>query len=235
MITHRQLTYGNFLFKYRGILPVPIILLSFISFYYSDTQQISLQHYLFSLSVSISGLIIRVLSVGYAFHKTSGKNTKKQIAENLNTTGIYSLLRNPLYFANYLNWLGIILLLSDIFLTIIITLFFTHIYYYIIIVEENFLRDKFKSEYEKYINETPRIFPSFKNWKPPKNKFNLIKSLINIKNGMLGISIIFYLISTVDKYKYSGEFYIFGWLSYLLLFSILFYLSIKLILMVYKK
>tara|TARA_Y100000768_G_scaffold373979_1_gene343216 strand:+ start:22 stop:729 length:708 start_codon:yes stop_codon:yes gene_type:complete len=235
MITHRQLTYGNFLFKYRGILPAPIILLSFISFYYSDTQQLSLQYYLFSLAVSISGLIIRVLSVGYAFHKTSGKNTKKQIAENLNTTGIYSLLRNPLYLANYLNWLGIILLLSDIFLTILITLFFTHIYYYIILVEENFLRDKFKSEYENYFKETPRIFPSIKNWKPPKNKFNLVKSLINIKNGMLGISIIFYLISTVEKYKYSGEFFMFNWLSYLLLFSILFYLSIKLMLKVCKK
>ena len=163
MITHRQLTYGNLLFKYRGILPVPVIILSIILFYYSDSQQISLQQFIFSLAVSISGLVVRVVSVGYAFNKTSGKNTKKQIADNLNTTGIYSLLRNPLYLANYLNWLGVILLFSDILITIIITLYFTYIYYYIILVEENFLRDKFKSEYENYFNETPRIFPTIKN------------------------------------------------------------------------
>ena len=235
MITHRQLTYGNLLFKYRGILPVPVIILSIILFYYSDSQQISLQQFIFSLAVSISGLVVRVVSVGYAFNKTSGKNTKKQIADNLNTTGIYSLLRNPLYLANYLNWLGVILLFSDILITIIITLYFTYIYYYIILVEENFLRDKFKSEYENYFNETPRIFPSIKNWKPPKHKFNFIKSIINIKNGLLGISIIFYLIYIIDTYKYSGEFLKLNWLSYLLLFSTLFYLSIKLILKIYKK
>lgn len=235
MITHRQLTYGNLLFKYRGILPVPVIILSIILFYYSDSQQISLQQFIFSLAVSISGLVVRVVSVGYAFNKTSGKNTKKQIADSLNTTGIYSLLRNPLYLANYLNWLGVILLFSDILVTIIITLYFTYIYYYIILVEENFLRDKFKSEYENYFNETPRIFPSIKNWKPPKHKFNFIKSLINIKNGLLGISIIFYLIYIIDTYKYSGEFLKLNWLSYLLLFSTLFYLSIKLILKIYKK
>ena len=38
-------------------------------------------------------------------YKTSGKNTAKQIAESLNTSGIYSVLRNPLYLANFLNWL----------------------------------------------------------------------------------------------------------------------------------
>tara|TARA_A100001011_G_scaffold106579_1_gene112911 strand:- start:2739 stop:3446 length:708 start_codon:yes stop_codon:yes gene_type:complete len=230
-----KLAYGNFLFKYRGILPVPIIIFSLVYYYLSNSYEITQFQYLLSLSISISGLILRVYAVGYAFNKTSGKNTKKQIADNLNTTGIYSLLRNPLYLANYLNWLGVILLFSDILITIIITLYFTYIYYYIILVEENFLRDKFKSEYENYFNETPRIFPSIKNWKPPKHKFNFIKSLINIKNGLLGISIIFYLIYTIDTYKYSGDFLKINWLSYLLLFSTLFYLSIKLILKLYKK
>ena len=99
----------------------------------------------------LSGLLIRILAVGFAYHKTSGKNTRKQIAEKLNTSGIYSILRNPLYLANYLNWLGIILLLSNTFLTIIITSLFVILYHKIILVEENFLLQKFKEEYNHHL------------------------------------------------------------------------------------
>ena len=129
-----KLAYGNFLFKYRGILPIPIIIFSLVYYYFSNSYEITQFQYLLSLTISISGLILRVYAVGYAFHKTSGKNTAKQIAEGLNTSGIYSVLRNPLYLANFLNWLGIILLLSDIIVTVFITLFFVHIYYYIILL-----------------------------------------------------------------------------------------------------
>ncbi|MGB8874133.1 MAG: hypothetical protein WCC75_12145, partial [Desulfobaccales bacterium] len=38
---------------------------------------------------------------------TSGRNTQGQVAETLNTTGIYSLVRNPLYLGNFLIWLGL--------------------------------------------------------------------------------------------------------------------------------
>ena len=123
MISDKQLSHGNFLFRYRGVTPVPIIFICTIYFLINDVI-ISDEKYILCLIISLSGLIIRVLAVGYAYDKTSGKNTKKQIAEKLNTTGIYSVLRNPLYLANYLNWLGIILLLSDTILTITVTLFF---------------------------------------------------------------------------------------------------------------
>ena len=225
-----KLAYGNFLFKYRGILPVPIIIFSLVYYYFSYSYEITQFQYLLSLSISISGLILRVYAVGYAFQKTSGKNTAKQIAESLNTSGIYSVLRNPLYLANFLNWLGIVLLLSDIILTVFVTLFFAHIYYYIILVEENFLKEKFKKKYEEYLNLVPRIIPSLKNWKEPVTDFNIKKSLINIKNGLLGIAIVFNLINLIDNYKHSGKILEINWLSYFLLFSIFFYFSNKLIL-----
>ena len=225
-----KLEYGNFLFKHRGILPVPIIIFSLVYYFFSNSYEITQFQYLLSLSISISGLILRVYAVGYAFHKTSGKNTAKQIAESLNTSGIYSVLRNPLYLANFLNWLGIVLLLSDIILTVFITLFFIHIYYYIILVEENFLKEKFKKKYEEYLKLVPRIIPSLKNWKKPVTDFNFKKSLINIKNGLLGIAIVFNLINLIDNYKHSGKILEINWLSYFLLFSIFFYFSNKLIL-----
>ena len=230
MKSSSKLKYGNFLFKYRGVLPVPIIILSLVYYYFSNSSEITQFQYLLSLSISISGLILRVYTVGYSYHKTSGKNTAKQIAESLNTSGIYSVLRNPLYLANFLNWLGIVILLSDINLFFFISLFFVHIYYYIIMVEENFLKEKFKKKYEEYLDLVPRIIPSFKNWKKPVCDFDFKKSLINIKNGLLGIAIVFNLINVIDSYKHTEKILEISWLSYFLLLSIIFYFSNKLIL-----
>ncbi|MGC9453013.1 MAG: methyltransferase family protein, partial [Oceanipulchritudo sp.] len=40
---------------------------------------------------------------------TSGRNTKQQVAYSLNTTGFYSVVRNPLYLGNFFMYLGIAL------------------------------------------------------------------------------------------------------------------------------
>ncbi len=234
MISDKQLSQGNFLFRYRGVTPVPIIFICTIYLLINDVI-ISDEKYILCLIISLSGLIIRVLAVGYAYDKTSGKNTKKQIAEKLNTTGIYSILRNPLYLANYLNWLGIILLLSNTILTISVTLFFILIYYKIILVEENFLKNKFQEDVKIYFSKTNRILPSFSNYKRPINHFNIKKSLINIKNGLLGISILFFLIRLMDNYKLRKELIEINWIFYFLVFSIVFYIAMKLLYSLTKK
>ena len=133
----------------------------------------------------------------------------------------------PSYVANYLNWLGVILLLSNIFLTIIVTSLFIILYHKIILVEENFLLQKFKGEYKTYFSNTPRILPSFKNWREPISKFNLKKSLVNIKNGLLGISLIFFLINCIENYNLGLEIINSNWIFYFMLFSVLFYIYMK--------
>ena len=142
MISKIKLNNGNFLFRYRGIIPIPFIILSLLYYYSSSSNPIPESHYIFCLIISIIGILIRFFAVGFAFYKTSGKNTKKQIAEKLNTTGAYSIVRNPLYIANYLNWLGVILLFSNYIITIITSFFFVIIYYKIVLVEEKFLSKK---------------------------------------------------------------------------------------------
>jgi len=62
------------------------------------------------LGVSILGETIRIFTVGYAPRNTSGRNTiAGQIADELNTSGIYSLVRHPLYLGNFFIWLGPVL------------------------------------------------------------------------------------------------------------------------------
>ena len=75
-----------------------------------------------SLAVMISflGLIVRCVTVGYVPRGTSGRNTRSQVAETLNTTGIYSITRNPLYLGNFLIMVGVTLFMQVWWLAVIV-------------------------------------------------------------------------------------------------------------------
>ena len=50
---------------------------------------------------------MRFYTVGTTPKETSGRNTNQQVAAVLNSTGMYSMLRHPLYLGNYLIWVGL--------------------------------------------------------------------------------------------------------------------------------
>ncbi len=103
---------GNWLFRYRGQLPLVLFLLvipvmltpqDFISDVSSSVWTIS------AILVSFAGVVVRAYTIGTTPRGTSGRNTKKQVAESLNTSGIYGAVRHPLYLGNYLMWIGIVM------------------------------------------------------------------------------------------------------------------------------
>jgi len=68
---------------------------------------------IFCISISLIGIIVRVIIAGKVPEGTSGRNTKEQKAESLNTTGLYSIVRHPIYvLGNFPIFLGIILFLQ---------------------------------------------------------------------------------------------------------------------------
>src|SRR5919206_4624496 len=100
---------GNWLFRRRSYLPVLLfipVLLSMRHFTYPHGRQIFDRLWeLLCLLISLSGLGIRVLVVGHTPAGTSGRNTRDgQVASQLNTTGMYSVVRHPLYAGNFLTW-----------------------------------------------------------------------------------------------------------------------------------
>ena len=102
---------GNFLFKYRGQFPVLLFILAIPFIYVTDYSTLSeyrIGCYI-NLAVFLSslGFFIRFYTIGTTPKGTSGRNTKNQVADELNSSGIYSILRHPLYFGNFLIWLGI--------------------------------------------------------------------------------------------------------------------------------
>jgi len=118
------------------------------------------------LFISFLGLAIRAFTIGYTPKNTSGRNIKAQKAEVVNTTGIYSIVRHPLYLGNFVIWLGLSLFTESPFFIVIFILAFWLYYERIMFAEEQFLKRKFGKEYEEWADKTPSFFPAFSKWTP---------------------------------------------------------------------
>lgn len=169
-------TLGNRFFRWRSYLPLFMgalfiaVLLSYRHPFAVPRPDRAWQ--MGCLLVSVIGLLLRFYTVGFAPRGTSGRNTRGQVAEVLNTSGMYSIVRNPLYLGNFLIWLGLSLFIKVWWCTVIVVLCFTLFYERIIFAEEKFLREKFGAAFVDWAENTPAIMPQFKNWRPPELAFS---------------------------------------------------------------
>ncbi len=199
-LTDQLEAQGNWLFKYRGILPLIIFLIGLFLFLrneaspeksFFEERSLGIYYETSCLLISLLGFFIRVYTVGYTPANTSGRNTERQVADVLNTKGIYSIVRNPLYLGNFFMWLGIAMLTGDFWFTIAFTLFYFLYYERIIFTEENFLKSKFGQQYTDWTHKTPVIVPNFSSFRRPENDFSWRKVLRQEKNGFAALFLIF--------------------------------------------
>lgn len=187
---------GNWLFRRRSYLPlgfVGIFLLALFEYEYPGrSESLDLLWELFCLIVSFFGLGIRIFTVGYKPKRTSGRNTKRQVAETLNTTGAYSVVRNPLYLGNFFMGLGVALFAHLWWLTLIYTLVFWLYYERIIFAEEAYLRDRFGNKYLEWARITPAIIPNIRLYKKPDLEFSVKNVLKREYNGFFAVIIVLF-------------------------------------------
>jgi protein-S-isoprenylcysteine O-methyltransferase Ste14 len=160
---------GSWRFRHRTYLPLVLIAIFVPCF--STFTYLGWSHFLnelwqgFCLAVSSLGLVIRIITVGRAPIGTSGRNTREQVANTLNTTGIYSVVSHPLYLGNYLIMVGFALWPHVWWLVILTTCFYALYYERIMLAEEAFLRQRFGEDFEKWSSEIPAFIPRFPGWK----------------------------------------------------------------------
>jgi len=207
-LVHEFENSGNWLFKRRSWLPVFMITAGIVMMYLGNRQAIlfDLRDELFFLGVSLFGQIIRILTVGFTPKNTSGRNTVNgQIADELNVTGIYSLLRHPLYLGNFFMWLGPVLFLRSGWFIVIFGLFYWLYYERIMFAEEQYLRRKFGEKYDKWSETVSSFIPLTFNYIAPKLPFSVRNVLKREYNSFVNIFVIFTLLDLFRNYFLSGR------------------------------
>jgi protein-S-isoprenylcysteine O-methyltransferase Ste14 len=196
------LKIGNFLFRYRSYIPLIVVIIVVIMFFFGFEDIITFKTFNFwtefCFVISLIGICIRMIAVGFSSPKTSGRNINAQLADSLNTSGIYSIVRHPLYVGNYLIWLGISMRIPSFVLPTVITILYWIYYEKIMFVEEDFLRNKFGNNFVEWSNKTPAILPNIFLWKKPQNKFSWKKIIRKENDGIYAFLIAFYLIIPLD-------------------------------------
>lgn len=195
---------GNWLFKRRGFIPLVLFVLAIPAVWRThydamSAERISMINYCAAV-LSVLGFAVRAYTIGTTPRGTSGRNTDKQVAEQLNTSGIYSVVRHPLYLGNYLMWIGIVLFTKSFSFTIIVSLLYWIYYERIMFAEERFLEKKFGGVYLEWSKKVPAFIPRFSSFRKSDVSFSMKSVLRREYSGVLATVIGFVYVEILIGY-----------------------------------
>ena len=213
---------GAKLFKYRGQIPVLIFALSLPILFFTNDKLYSHIHFqwgwggpiytictIVSLLLVFAGLALRAYTVCTTPKGTSGRNTAKQVADHLNTKGIYSVVRHPLYLANYLIWAGLLVYTMNIFAFIIVSLVYWIYYERIMMAEEAFLRGKYGDEFEEWASKVPAFIPKWSLYEGGMLQFSwktfIRREYATIMSTIFTYTVLDYILYYLIVFRNAGE------------------------------
>jgi protein-S-isoprenylcysteine O-methyltransferase Ste14 len=224
-------TTGEYFFRWRSYLPLVmgvLFILALAHFRYPFADHgLDLAWDAGCLAVALLGQVVRFFTVGFVPRGTSGRNTRGQVADTLNTTGMYAVVRNPIYLGNFIIWFGLSLFMKSVWFTTVIVLFFTVFYERIIFREEGFLREKFGDAFLQWATATPAIIPRFKNWQPPSLPFSFKSAIVREYGTFFAIIATFTVLELLAGLFNSGKLTLDAIWVKLFIFSGVFYLTIR--------
>lgn len=168
---------GAALFKVRGKYLKYVGILSVVIAYFNGamgpfaSEAANMAWFIAALGIAVAGACVRLVTSGYAALGTSGSNKVAAVAPELNTTGPYSLVRNPLYLGRILNFTGIAMLSGSWVYGVLTFLVSILVYERIAVYEEEFLRQEFGDVHSNWAEDVPFLIPRLRGWKKPKYPF----------------------------------------------------------------
>ncbi len=197
---------GRFLFRWRSYLPLFFFVIIFAGLkgfaYPFGEHSYDLVWDIVCLAVGGLGIFVRVMTVSFVPRGTSGRGTTTPSASRLNTTGMYSVVRNPIYLGNFLTFAAPVLFFRASWVLLVFAPAFALYYERIIFAEESFLREKFGQEYLDWASKTPAFFPRFSGWVRPDLPFSWKTALTREYHGVYG------LVATLFALEVLGDFYL---------------------------
>ena len=153
----RSARIGAVLFRHRGWLPVPFLLVPLLA-----RGAMGPRNWIIGVVLIVLGEAIRLAGVSAAGTVT---RRRSRTVQRLVTYGIFAWMRNPLYVGNFLIWMGFAVISGVLWFIPLAVLLFAIEYTLIVRYEEGVLESIFGQEYLAYKQRTPRWFPQ-----PPKVK-----------------------------------------------------------------
>ena len=181
---------GGWLFRRRSHLPV-LVLAGVLAVVASQPMPLggwgALGAWItVGVALGLAGLVIRGWAIGLVPSGTSGRGTQRFRAESLNTTGLYSLVRHPLYLGNALLWLGVVATSGRLEAILGTGLVFWLYYERIMVAEERFLFERFPDRFARWARRTPAFIPRFGRWIASDHSFSLRHCLGRDYQAMYG-------------------------------------------------
>lgn len=156
---HRDDLTGEYAFGDMGQL---ILLVVFLDVWIADSfvfeYSTFLTQYLSNYIRVPIALIVLVISglLAWAGLKVIFGETREE--PQIITTGVFSIVRHPIYLGSILLYLGLILLTLSL-LSVLVWILIIAFYYMISRYEEKLLTQRFESAYEEYKKKVPMLLP----------------------------------------------------------------------------
>lgn len=147
----RAARIGAILFRYRGFLPVPFLLVPLLV----PARQ-TLGAWVWAALLIVAGELLRLAGVAAAGTVTRRRSRNVQ---RLVTYGVFAWMRNPLYVGNLLIWTGFLIGSKVLWFLPVALILFAIEYSFIVRYEEGVLESTFGTEYVEYKGRTPRWLP----------------------------------------------------------------------------
>jgi protein-S-isoprenylcysteine O-methyltransferase Ste14 len=166
---------GDQLFRWRGHLPLlllPLFALAILDARLPAQPSAAMRAWqVFSVLVALAGLAVRVAAIGTAPAGTSERSTTNPRASMLRTSGLYSVVRHPLYLGNTLTAVGLACFTGAWYLPVIVLL--TGILYHerICAREEVFLESRFGEAFRAWADRVPAMMPRLRVYTPSTTPF----------------------------------------------------------------
>jgi protein-S-isoprenylcysteine O-methyltransferase Ste14 len=168
---------GRWLFRWRSYFPLWVLAYILVLLAFDPTPvggEGALWAWVASgVVLGLTGLAIRAWTLGHAPSGTSGRGTKELRAETLTTTGLYSVVRHPLYLGNFLLWMGAVTFAAKPTALLFTALFFWLYYERIMMAEERFLYERFDDVFREWARTTPGFLPRLSGWVTSPHPFSL--------------------------------------------------------------
>jgi len=157
------------------------------------------------MAISFLGLAVRWAVVGFDRAGTCGSHARLHETAVLHSTGFYSVVRNPLHFANFIVMLGMALSTTAWWFVLLATVTYCICVECVIDAEEQVLAKKFGPDYDAWARNTPKFLPRLTRWRPPEERFSFRAVLRREYGGPLFVSASFFAFESFADVMLGGE------------------------------